>query len=311
MRVPAPLCGLRTTKFVTGKKSASMKKMIGCFQLCLLVLGCAGSMAGQEPAKMSPPKVLDITREWVKPGKSGPAHEKTESAFVNAMAAAKWPTHYFAMDSMTGPPRSLFFTGYESFEAWEKDNLAMQKNTSLSAALARAGVADGELLTGIETTALAYREDLSFHADIDVAKMRYFEISRYKVHAGHSKDWEAAVKMYQDGYGKAIPDSHWAVFEDIYGKDSAGIFIVIVPMKSLSDVDKGFSDSKKFRDSLGEDGMKKLEELMTSTDALEQNLFSFNPAESYVSPEWIKSDPDFWKTKAPAVEKKIEKKPTP
>jgi len=35
------------------------------------------------------------------------------------MARAKWPTHYLAVDSITGKPRSLFFTGYESFEAWE------------------------------------------------------------------------------------------------------------------------------------------------------------------------------------------------
>jgi hypothetical protein len=30
----------------------------------------------------------------------------------------------------------------------------------------------------------------------------------------------------------------------------------------------------------------------------ETNLFAFNPAMSYASPEWIKSDPDYWAPKA-------------
>jgi hypothetical protein len=287
-----------------------MRKLMGYALLLGSALAAVGPVVAQGGGAMGPPKVLVITREFVKPGKSGPPHAKTESAFVNAMAAANWPQHYFAMDSLTGPSRSLFLVGYDSFEAWEKDNRATEKNTSLSAALSRAAVADGELLTAIETSAFAYREEMSFQAGVDIAKMRYFDISRWKVRPGHDKDWEAIVKLYKDGYSKAVPDAHWAIFEDTYGKDSGGSFIVISPMKSLSEVDKGFGDSKKFVETMGEEGMKKLSDLMAaSTDMVEENLFAFNPAESYPSPEWIKSDPDFWKTNAPAPAKKAEKKP--
>ena len=52
-------------------------------------------------AVMPPPKVLVIEREFVKPGRSGALHEKSESAFVNAFAAAKWPTHYLAAESLS------------------------------------------------------------------------------------------------------------------------------------------------------------------------------------------------------------------
>ena len=82
--------------------------------------------------------VLVIEREWLKTGKTDSMHQKTESAFVNAMTAAKWPTHYFAAASMSGKPRVLFFVGYPSFEAWEKDNHAVAKNATLSAAWDRA-----------------------------------------------------------------------------------------------------------------------------------------------------------------------------
>ena len=52
---------------------------------------------------MAPPKILNVVREVVKPGKGGAAHERTESAFVRAMTAAKATDHYFALDSLSGP----------------------------------------------------------------------------------------------------------------------------------------------------------------------------------------------------------------
>src|ERR1700687_5087245 len=113
----------------------------------LLPVGGYVSAAAQDMSNPPlPPKVLVIGREYTKPGKSGVAHEKTESAFVQAMRRAKWPTHYLAVESLSGKSRALFLTGYDSFEAWEKDQSAQQKNATLSADLARAWAADGELL---------------------------------------------------------------------------------------------------------------------------------------------------------------------
>src|SRR5947209_2052971 len=130
--------------------------------LCLLFSAPLAASA-QQDGMNGPPKVLVIAREYLKPGKAGGTHEKSESAFVHAMAAAKWPTYYFAMDSLSGPSRSLFFTGYPSFEAWEKDNWAVRKNTTLTAALEHAALADGELLTEFDQNVLALREDLSLN----------------------------------------------------------------------------------------------------------------------------------------------------
>ena len=88
----------------------------------------------------------------MKPGKGGALHQKTESAFVRAMAAAKDTTYYLGMDAISGPSRSLFFTGYGSFAEWEKEALVEQKNATLAAALDRAEVADGDLLQSYETS---------------------------------------------------------------------------------------------------------------------------------------------------------------
>jgi hypothetical protein len=269
--------------------------------LCLLFIG-SGIASAQD--NVGPPKVLVIAREYLKPGRAGSMHEKTESAFVHAMAAAKWPTHYFAMDSLSGPSRALFLTGYPSFEAWEKDNLATQKNPSLSAALDRASITDGDLLTSYESSTSVYREDLSLRSTVNIAQMRYFEITQFVVRPGHEREFDALAKIYVDGFGKAVPEAHWATFERQYGAStgaSAGdVFLVINPMKSLAEVDTSFADSKKFDSSLSEGERKKMAELSAACiESVQTNLFAFNPKESYPPDEWIKAD-SFWKPKAAA-----------
>jgi hypothetical protein len=279
-----------------------MKKITGLsIGLCLLFL-YSGIASAQET--VGPPKVLVIQREFLKPGKTGSLHAKTESAFVNAMAAAKWPTHYFGMDSLSGPSRSLFFTGFPSFEAWEKDNLATQKNATLSAALDRAGIADGDLLSVYESSASVYRDDLSLRSTVAIAHMRYFEITQFVVRPGHASEFEALAKIYVDGYGKAVPEAHWATFERQYGASTGastgGVFIVLNPMKSLAEVDSSFADSKKFIDAMSESDKKRMAGLTASCiESVQTNLFAFNPKESYPDEEWIKAD-TFWKPKTTA-----------
>jgi hypothetical protein len=215
------------------------------------------------------------------------------------------------MDSMSGASRALFLVGYDSFAAWEKDNLATQKNATLSAALDRASVADGQLLTGYLAGVFAYREDLSLRPNsTNVAQSRYFEVMRFKIRQGHDKEWEELVKMYIDGYSKATQDQHWATYQSMYGADNGGVYVVFNAMKSLAEVDNGMAESKKFEDQLGAEGMKKLNELTAACVQESQvNLFAFNPKESYVADAWVKVDPGFWKVKAAAPAAKPEAKP--
>ncbi|MGB0052396.1 MAG: hypothetical protein WBQ02_09160, partial [Terracidiphilus sp.] len=77
-------------------------------------------------------------------------------------------------------------------------------------------------------------------------------------------------------------------------------------------IDTGFAEDKQFRDALGDEGMRKLREL--EADCIQDSdseLFSINPAQSYPPPEWVKADPDFWKSSAPAAKPAAAKKPAP
>ena len=227
--------------------------------LCFAAATAATVAAAQESAGMStPPKVLVIQREVLKPGKGGAPHQKTESAFVRAMAAAKDTTYYLGMDAISGPSRSLFFTGYGSFAEWEKEALAEQKNAALSAALDRAAVADGDLLQSYETSMFVLRDDYSLNAATDLAHDRYFEIGVFHVKPGHDEDWSSIMKLVKDAYAK-VPGVQWAMYERVYGGPDH-YFIYITPLKSAAEIDTNFANGPKFVEAIGKDGMKQLNE---------------------------------------------------
>ena len=276
-----------------------MKKLLGLgVGLCMVFSGIAVTVA-QEKAMHDnggPPNILVIQREFLKPGKAGNVHIKSESAFVKAFSDAKWPTHYIAADSLSGPSRALFLIGYDSLEAWEKDTWATMKNESLSSSLDSALMADGELLSNYDSGVFVYRPEYShINPNKHIAEQRYLEILRFVIKPGHEHEWDTLAKMYVNEYPKSAPDSDWATFESLYGADNGGVFIIISPRKSLAEVDKGFASDKKFMEALGPSGMQKLGELSgAAIQSSANNLFAFNPKMSYPSEEWIKADP-FWK----------------
>jgi hypothetical protein len=273
------------------------KKVCGISLVALLLLGTASLAAAQEKSMaMAPPKVLDVIREVVKPGKSGSAHEKTERAFVEAMTAANSPNHYIALDSLTGVSRSLFLSGYDSFAQWEEQQKADQKNASLSNTLDRAAEADGALLSSYESGLYVFREDQSYNTNGGLAHVHYFEITVYRIKPGHDADWDEIVKLVKPALIKANPDDNWAMYERAYGAGGPA-FVVFHVMKSAAEIDQGYATSPKFAAAMGPEGMKKLSELSAAAiEGSETNLFIINPRESYAQPELINADPEFWKS---------------
>ena len=265
----------------------------------------------QEKAASGPAKILVITREFVKPGKGGAPHDKAESAFVDAMSKAKWPTRYIAAQAMSGKPRVLFFTRYDSYDAWEKDVTATTKNTILSAALDRANQADGELLDSTDQNVLTYNEELSLRPVSDISHMRFLEIWVAHVKPGHYREWAELNKMYKAAYEKSVPDGHWAVYEATFGSPN-GTYLFLTARKSAAELDRGPQDEKATMAALGEEGMKKTDELFAAcVESSETQIFAFAPQMSYPPDEFVKADPDFWKSKpATTTTAKAEKKPT-
>lgn len=153
-----------------------------------LSLAAFGSLLAAAQQTTSIPKVLAIQREFVKPGKAGALHDRSESSFVRAVAHARWPTHYYALSSLSGKSRALYVFPYDSFAAMQKDNDAMDRNAALMAEMDRATVADGELLDSADQAILYYEDDLSLNPISDLSKTRFIEITEFRLRPGHQKD---------------------------------------------------------------------------------------------------------------------------
>ena len=282
-------------------------KMISPVLLGLSLTVVGGSIATAQDMQ-SPPKVLEIQREFIKPGKSGAIHDKSESNFVAAMEKAKWPTHYVALNSLSGKSRALYLIGYASFEAWEQDNKATEKNTAFAAAIDRAEQSDGELLDQVDQYIFTYDEDLSYRPNGDLSQARLMEIYIFKIKPGHAHDFREMTKLVIAAHQKAGTSAHWATYEIAYGGDDE--FIALSSDKSMADIDTGNAEDKKFNDALGEEGRTKLRQLeQDSIESSDSELFEINPKQSYAPEEWKKADPEFWAPKPAAAKAAPAAKP--
>ncbi|MGC1873042.1 MAG: hypothetical protein WA700_18950 [Acidobacteriaceae bacterium] len=276
-----------------------MKKQFGTLAgLCLLCtgIGLAGSgiatAQGSKP-DLTPPNVLVVESEMLKPGMAGMAHQKTESAFVQAMTKAKSPEHYFAATSMSGPSRALFFLPYDSFADWEKSNASMMNDPSLASDFDSAMQADGKLLTSFTTIVFRYEPDMSVSPNVDLAQMRYMEITVIDIKPGHEAEWKELSKLHNEVYGQ-VPDMHFAMWEEYFGNEG-GVYIATAPLKSLAEIDSHRVAAMKAWSGASADTKKKMADLEASCFAsIHTNLYSMDPKMSYVSDRWKTASPDFW-----------------
>lgn len=277
-----------------------------CFALCSVGVAPL-ALRAQNDGTDGPPKVLVIQRELTRPGKGGALHEKTEAAYIHAMAAASAKPRYVAMVSLSGPSRALFLSGYPSLAAWEEENKSVDQDAALSAALDRANVADGELLSETNESVWMRRDDLSLNSG-NLLGVRFMEIRQFYIRPGHSHEWDELVKLVMAGY-KGVPEMNWTTFEEQYGAGGHG-FLVISRLKSMTDADQMMGEDKGFAEALGEEGLKKLAALEAACIESDQtNLFQISPKMSYPPEAWVKAEPGFWKPKPVAAVKKAENKP--
>jgi len=278
--------------------------------LSLAVSGITMAAAQDQPTtSMKPPKYLQITVEYTKPGKGGLAHDKTEGAFVQAMVKAKFPINYWAYNSMSGKPRALYISGFDSFAELGKANKIFD-TPGAAAAFEPINVADGELLEDSKQIIFSYDDELSLRPEVDLLHHRFLEADIVHVRQGHNKEFHDLAKMWVDLFQKAATSAHWDAFRAEYGEDG-GYVVFLVPDKSLDDVDTDFADGKKFEALLTDEDKKKMRELRAAAiDEDRTELYSVNPAQSYVPDSFIKADPGYWKPKSAGAAKAAAKPAT-
>lgn len=239
-------------------------------------------------------KVLVISREYTKPGKDGAPHQMVEGAYPRALAASKIPAHYYALTSLSGPPRALFFHAYSSFAEWAADQKSSSTDSALNATIDRTNIADGDLLSSKDYSVWTKRDDLSLDSGFRVGS-RYEELTQFVIRPGHMKEWEELVKLVIDGYKKGVPGAHWGAYQMAYGTGGSA-FLIVITLKSATELDAEEAQGKQFAEAMGAEGIKKLDELEAAcVESRQTNLFSIDPKMSYPSEVMEKAEPDFWK----------------
>jgi len=254
------------------------------------------AVLAQENGILPTSKILYISREFTKPGKDGTPHQTAEAGYLRAEAASKVSQHYLAAVALSGPSRAIFMYSYPSFAAMEAQHLKQESDTTLTAATDRASAVDGELLSETDSSIWMLRDELSLNPGFR-AGAKLEEVTQFSVRPGHGSEWDKLVKLVIEGYKKGVPDGHWAMYQEAYGAPG-GRYLLLTTVKSAADLDAEFASNKQFVEAMGEDGMKKLEELEAAcVEARQDNLFVFDPKMSYPPEAIMKADPDFWKQK--------------
>jgi hypothetical protein len=272
-----------------------MKMMLRVIVAISLLAGTAVMLHAQDDMN-APPKVLVIYREILKFGKDA-AHQKNETAFARAYAAAKVPDRYVGATTMSGVNEAWFFTGYDSLGAWEKGNQFMDQ-PSVSSTMARLNEQDSDYVSDAREIVATYDEKSSYSPNINVGTTRYMEVETIRLRPGHDKDWAEVVALYKNAASKANLTEHDIFFSVRYGSQ-AGTILIFTPRKSLAEIDAAADDYKNLMAAMGDEGQKRWERLLESSIAFDSTeLLRFDPKMSYAPESFIKVDPDFWKPKA-------------
>ncbi len=259
----------------------------------LLTLVVAAPLVAQTATMPGPPPVLWIQRELVKPGK-GSAHNDWEAGWPAAFGKANWPTNYLGMNALSGTNEAWFLIGYPSFAAMEKDMASSDANASLTAELKRLSAGESDYVETTSQILAQYIPSLSYKPEIDLAKQRYFEVVRYTMKPGHDGDFWKASTIYRDAYVKGSLDNHWAIYRVVSGLPG-GTYLVVLPMRSLSQWDRIDAEDALMAKAAGEAQMNALGKLVADGVATVQSqIFALNPKMSYVSKEMKAADP-FWR----------------
>ena len=259
-----------------------------------LSLALAGSPAAhaQTPA-VPPPNILNIETVNIKPYADEP-YDKVASEYPALSEHLKDPTHVLAMEALTGAPRAIYLTGYDSYEALQKNEEWLLGDAATDAKFDALDAHAAPHVSEVHYTIWHYRPDLSNNvAAADIPHSHYWEVIIFHMRPGHVEQFEESTKLYRDASLKSGQNVPWATYEGQTGVTDA--YLVLVPMRSLKDLDTGLAHQKDFGAALGAEGGARMNKLSEeSVASVEDNIWMVNPEWSYVEKSWIEADPHYW-----------------
>jgi hypothetical protein len=272
-----------------------------------LVVLTAGTASGQS-LPTSQPNFVQIIREEVKVGHEAD-HTKTEAGWPVAFEKAKMPTSSVGLVSLTGPSEAWFLVPYASQAAWGDDLKRQSDDPVLAAELARLSRADAAHITSVRSMFGAARKDLSRGAFPDISKVRFYEITIFRVRPGHESQFTEAGKAYGAAAARVAPGASYRVYEIIAGMPGP-TYMIFSSVGGFGEFDRMTTEGEAVMKAATPQEQTTLQKF--SAEALisaETQRFRLDPEMSYVSKEVRAQDPAFWMPKKTAVPKKPTTQP--
>ena len=245
---------------------------------------------------------MHIFREQVKVGRSAD-HSKWEAGWPAAFAKAKTPVYYIALVSLTGPSEAWYVMPYASQAAYGEEMARGEADPVLTEELDRLSRGDAEFVSDTTAIQAVGRPELSRGEYPDIAMMRFWEITTFRVKPGHGEDFAAAVKTYAAAAGRSASSNRWRTYEVVAGAPD-GTYLMFSTVVSFAEFDKAMTDGEATWKGLTFEERSMLQKffaegILSSTT----NRYRLDPVQSYVPAETRKKDPAFW------MPKSSEKKP--
>lgn len=263
--------------------------------LLALVAGSAATALAQG-VPTTQPKFVHIFREQVKPGRAA-EHAKWEAGWPAAFEKARSPFNYIALQSITGPPEVWYVSPLGSQAAYGEMIAAEEKDPVLAAELQRLGKGDGEFLAEQSALQAVAEPELSHGSFPSVGKMRYYEITTFRIRPGHEAAWRAATKVYKAACARSAPGAAWRTYGVVAGAPG-GTYLLFSSVGSFGEFDRMMAEGDATMQGATAEEMGVLEKFMKeSVISVSTQRYRLDPGQSYVNAETKAQDPAFWAKK--------------
>jgi hypothetical protein len=273
-----------------------MKRISSCLGIIAAVWISGVTPAPGQGLPKSQPKMITLVREEVKVGRNA-EHSKFEAGWPAAMEKAKSPDFYLGMTSLTGLNEAWFVVPWESYAAVGESMKREDKDPVLSAELARLSLGDAEYVTSARTIQARARTELSVGEFPDVSKIRFFQITVWRVRTGHQQQFEDAAKAYGAARTRSGSKEGFRMYEVVSGMP-APTYLVISSVETYAGFDGIMAaDQETWKAMTGEEKGAIQKAGSEAVISSEENKFKVDPQMSYVPKETREKDAEFWMSK--------------
>lgn len=297
-----------------------MKRILQLVSTASLLLSLS-VVALAQAAPPTPPKLLLIVREEIKPGEM-PAHQQEAAAFIRVLEKAnarisdpKLRDGRIGMSPVAGNENEVaYIWPYDSFADMEAKQKESERLSS-SPALMKADfdkLPDNRLHASQRDTLAAFRSDLSYGIGrIDIAEARYMVMTTFRIKPGHDDEyWEMVKKHVFPARDKAGIKASYAIYQSVGGVPN-GTYFQFRPLRSLAELDERAPIAT--RNAMSNETKDEVDKLTDRTLlSSETMIYRINPRISHVAAEMAardKSPTPFWNPKPEPESMTAERKP--